>query len=260
MGHIVNPVSLKLGVTKFWNSSNMFTKVSYNYKYNLGLDYFIYKFLRGFFLLLLNMLYNFGKRRIRMGSSKKNIINTLFFDKPLRMLIGRVKILKYYKYLALFIYFWDGYSESYIRQWLSNIVSSLSVKEQFRELYKFYEFRFVTQAIVWFYLLKFYFILNFFQNLTKEELIKEIFLNLLNLINDSFNILNDNVIDISEIYLLKQHNLWLVNHMLYKFLTYFNMVILTNPYLVIWYQNNKGIEMNPLISKSAKKFFFFQKK
>jgi len=81
MGHVINPITLKLGVTKFWNSTMISPNINYNYKYTLGSDYFIYKFLRGFFLLILFIMYNFGRKKIRMGSSNSNIIKTLFFKK-----------------------------------------------------------------------------------------------------------------------------------------------------------------------------------
>src|ERR1700684_3513759 len=94
MGHVINPITLKSGVTKFWNSSAINLHLNYNYRYNIGNDYFLYKFLRGFFLLILLIMYSFGRKRIRMGSANFNIINTAFFRKTIRVLIGKVKLLK----------------------------------------------------------------------------------------------------------------------------------------------------------------------
>jgi hypothetical protein len=157
MGHVINPITLKSGVTKFWNSSAINLHLNYNYRYNIGNDYFLYKFLRGFFLLILLIMYSFGRKKIRMGSANFNIINTAFFRKTIRVLIGKVKLLKLKEFHFLTLYIWDGCVEIFMRHYIYNIISSLNLKLQVKNifLYLFNKYKFKVRVLI--------IIINFFK-------------------------------------------------------------------------------------------------
>jgi hypothetical protein len=83
MGHIVNPISFRLGVNRTWNSTwSTFNFI--NYSYLIQRDLFIYNFLKMFFNKLCFVKYGFmysHSKIINLTGNNFNIINYIYIQK-----------------------------------------------------------------------------------------------------------------------------------------------------------------------------------
>lgn len=107
MGHIINPISFRLGVVRYWNAVWSLSKLS-NYANLINQDFYIKDIILSFF--------------------KKLLTKFKFF-----FFVSNLKIIRKYNQLYLFIYFYDSNIEWFLRKELWAGVTFLNKQWKFHK-------------------------------------------------------------------------------------------------------------------------------